>query len=348
MSTGFGIVGLGLIAEFHARAIAAAEGARLAACMSRDPGKAARFAQTHGGRAYSSVDALVRDPDVAVVCVCTPSGVHLESALAAIEAGRHVVVEKPLEITLERCDQMIEAATRRGVQLAGVFPSRFHDVARVTRQAVDAGRLGRLALANAYVKWYRSQEYYDGGGWKGTQRYDGGGALMNQSIHAIDLLQWLAGPVESVHALTATLAHERIEVEDTAVAVLRFANGALGSIEGATSVFPGFYKRIELLGAEGSIALEEEDIVVWRFADEHPDDDRVRRRFGQATHTGGGASDPAAIGFHGHQRQFEDLLRVLNGSQAKPLVDGEEARKSVAIILSIYESARNGREVRVG
>ena len=259
-----------------------------------------------------------------------------------------MVVEKPLEVTLERCDRMIEAAARKGVQLAGIFPSRFHEVARVTRQAVDAGRLGRLTLANAYVKWYRSQEYYDEGGWKGTQRYDGGGALMNQSIHAIDLLQWLAGPVESVQALTATLAHQRIEVEDTAVALLRFANGALGTIEGATSVFPGFYKRIELLGAEGSIALEEENIVVWRFAAEHPEDDRVRERFQQSTNTGGGASDPAAIGFHGHQRQLEDLLRVLNGAQARPLVDGVEARKSVAIILSIYESARSGRKVRVG
>ncbi len=348
MATGFGIVGLGLIAEFHARAIAAADGARLAACMSRDPGKAARFAQTHGGRAYSTIESLVQDPDVAVVCVCTPSGAHLEAALAAIEAGKHVVVEKPLEVTLERCDRMIEAAARKGVQLAGIFPSRFHEVARVTRQAVDAGRLGRLTLANAYVKWYRSQEYYDEGGWKGTQRYDGGGALMNQSIHAIDLLQWLAGPVESVQALTATLAHQRIEVEDTAVALLRFANGALGTIEGATSVFPGFYKRIELLGAEGSIALEEENIVVWRFAAEHPEDDRVRERFQQSTNTGGGASDPAAIGFHGHQRQLEDLLRVLNGAQARPLVDGVEARKSVAIILSIYESARSGRKVRVG
>lgn len=347
MAIGFGIIGLGMIAEFHARAIAAADGAWLAACMSRNPDRAAQFARTHGGRAYSTVESLVQDPDVAVVCICTPSGAHLEAALPAIKAGKHVVVEKPLETTLERCDQMIEAAAREGVHLAGVFPSRFHEVAQVTRHAVDEGRLGQLTLANAYVKWYRSQKYYDESEWKGTQRYDGGGALMNQSIHAIDLLQWLAGPVESVQALTATLAHQRIEVEDTAVAVLRFAGGALGSIEGATSVFPGFFKRIELLGAEGSIALEEEDIVTWRFAVEKPDDDRVRERFRQSTQTGGGAADPAAIGFHGHQRQFEDLLRVLNGAQARPLVDGVEARKSVAIICAIYESARSGREVRV-
>ncbi len=347
MAVGFGIIGLGLIAEFHAKAIQAMSSARLVACLSRDRQKAERFAGVHRCRGYDSMSAFLQDPELEVVCVCTPSGAHLEAALPAIEAGRHVIVEKPLEITLERCDRMIEAAAKAGVQLAGIFPSRFHDLSRVAREAVDAGRFGRLTLGNAYVKWYRSQEYYDSGGWKGTRQYDGGGALMNQSIHAIDLLQWLMGPVERVAAFTGTLAHDRIEVEDTAVAGVQFANGALGTIEGATSVYPGFYKRIELLGTAGSVVLDEENITTWTFAEEQPDDSRIREQFRRSTRTGGGASDPASIGFHGHQRQFEDLQRVLDGTSAQPLVNGEEARKAVAIILAIYESARTGRPVRV-
>lgn len=348
MSTGFGVIGTGMIAAFHAKALQAIPSARLVASYDSRTGAATSFASSYGGRSYDSLEKFLADPELRVVTICTPSGLHLEPALAAIEAGKHVIVEKPMEITLERCDRMIEAAAKKGVQLAGIFPSRFHDVSRVIKAQIDAGRFGRLSLGDAYVKWFRSDEYYRSSNWKGTWKYDGGGALMNQSIHAIDLLQWFMGPVESVQSCAATIGHEGIEVEDTAVAVLRYANGALGVIEGSTAVYPGFLKRIEISGTTGSVIMEEEDITTWNFAEAQPDDEAICRKFANTTVSGGGASDPSAIGYHGHQRQFEDFLRVLESGKGKPLVDGIEARKAVAIIVAIYESARTGKMVKMG
>ncbi|OHD82101.1 MAG: oxidoreductase [Spirochaetes bacterium RIFOXYC1_FULL_54_7] len=348
MSTGFGVIGTGMIAAFHAKALQAIPSARLVASYDNRPGAAASFGSSHGGRAYDSLDRFLADPELQVVTICTPSGMHLEPALAAIEAGKHVIVEKPIEITLERCDRMIEAADKQGVKLAGIFPSRFHDVSKVIKAQIDDGRFGRLSLGDAYVKWFRSEEYYRSSNWKGTWKYDGGGALMNQSIHAVDLLQWFMGPVESVQACAATIGHEGIEVEDTAVAVLRYANGALGVIEGSTAVYPGFLKRLEISGTTGSVIMEEEDITTWSFAEIRPDDDAIRSKFANTPTSGGGAADPGAIGFHGHQHQFEDFLRVLESGKGKPLVDGLEARKAVAIIVAIYESARTGRLVKMG
>jgi UDP-N-acetyl-2-amino-2-deoxyglucuronate dehydrogenase len=344
VSYGFGIIGLGMIAEFHAKAIAAMNGGDLVACYSRSSGKADAFAKSFGCAGYSSLEEFLAHEGLDIVTICTPSGFHLEPALEAIAAGKHLIVEKPLEVSLERCDAMIEAARKRGVTLAGVFPSRYHEAAAAIKRTVDEGRFGTLTLGDAYVKWYRTQEYYDNGGWRGTWKYDGGGALMNQSIHAVDLLQWFMGPVASVQAAAATLIHERIEVEDTAAAVLRFANGALGVIEGTTSVFPGFLKRIEISGSGGSAVLEEEDLRLWQFAEESEADVRLRETFLSKTKSGGGASDPKAIGFHGHQLQFEDFCRSLAAGQP-PAVDGGEARKSVEIILAVYESARTGKRV---
>ena len=349
MSCAFGIVGLGLIAEFHARAIEALAdaGARLVACCSRSEEKARSFSERHGCRGYTSLSEFLAHPGLEAVSVCTPSGAHLEPAVAAAQAGRHLIVEKPLEITTERCDRIIAAARRSGVVLAGVFQSRFHDAAQALRRAVAEGRFGRLVLGSAYVKWYRTQEYYDEGGWHGTRALDGGGALINQGIHAVDLLQWFMGPVESVQAFTATLGHERIEVEDVAVAALRFAGGALGVIEGSTAAFPGFLKRIELSGTGGSVILEEESLKAWEFSDSRPEDEEIRNRFGAGSASGGGAADPAAIGFEAHQRQFQDFLRAVD-TGCPPLIDGAEARKAVEIIEAIYTGARKGRPVRLG
>ena len=192
----------------------------------------------------SNLDQALRRDDVHAVIICTPSGNHLESALAAAAAGKHVVVEKPLEITPERCDQIIAACDKAGVKLCTIFPSRFADANMALKTAVDAGRFGKLTLGETTCKWCRTQAYYDSGQWRGTWQLDGGGALMNQAIHNVDLLLWLMGPVTHVSGFTATLAHERIEVEDTAVATLRFANGALGVIIAATSIHPGFPKTI--------------------------------------------------------------------------------------------------------
>lgn len=346
MSYGVGIVGTGMIARHHARAIAETTGAHLAAVVSRSARRAAEFAREFGGTGYQALADMLEDSNVAVVSICTPSGAHLEPALAAIGAGRHVMVEKPLEISLQRCDEMINAARKHGVQLGGVFQSRFFDAARIVKSAVDAHRFGEMVLADAYVKWFRSQAYYDEGGWKGTERYDGGGALMNQSIHAVDLLLWFAGDVASVRAYKGVRGHEGIEVEDTAVAALEFESGALGVIEGSTAVFPGFMKRVEISGTDGSAILEEEDLKTWSFRTETPDDAGIREKYGSATSSGGGAADPGAISVTAHRKQYDAFTGSLETGHQLEL-DAVEARKAVAVILAIYESASSGKPVRV-
>jgi UDP-N-acetyl-2-amino-2-deoxyglucuronate dehydrogenase len=344
MSAGFGIVGCGMIAGFHARAIADLADAHLVACFDTFPASAERLAKETGCRAYSQLEAMLADKNVEVVTICTPSGAHLEPALAAAAAGKHIVVEKPLEVTVERCDQIIAACDAAGVKLSTIFPSRFHESSQLIKQAVDAGRFGRLTLGSAYVKWFRTQQYYDSGAWRGTWALDGGGALMNQAIHSVDLLSWFMGPVKEISASTATLAHRRIEVEDVAVASLRFANGALGVIEASTAAWPGWLKRIEINGDQGSAVLEEEDLKSWQFAEELPSDEALRERLSAHTKTGGGASDPSAIGHHAHAKQFRDVLEAIQTGRP-PAIDGREGRRSVEIITAIYRAAQSGERV---
>lgn len=343
----FGIIGTGVIAGYHAKAIAETPGAELAACMDRSPERAAAFAVEHAVEGYHDMEAFLAHPGLTAVAICTPSGLHLEPALEAIEAGMHAVVEKPLEITTERCDRMIEAARRKGVLLSGVFNSRFHPGSRLIRKALEEGRFGRLVMGDAYVKWFRSQEYYDSGQWRGTWKLDGGGALMNQSIHAVDLLQWFMGPVASVSAQAGTLGHRDIEVEDTAAAVLRFAGGAMGVIEGSTAIYPGRAKRIEVCGTAGSVVLEEEALTEWSFADSREEDRRIREEFAPREDGQGGASDPTGIDHRGHLGHYLDFMEALETGR-EPLVNGEEARKAVEIIQGIYESVRTGRTVTIG
>ena len=336
---GFGIIGLGMIAEFHAKAIKEIPGCHLVAGYDQVPGKADSFCSQNGGRPYTSLDGFLSDKDLDIVTVATPSGLHLESAAAAIVAGKNVIVEKPLEISSSRCDRIIQAAQRRGVMLGTVFPSRYNEASVLVKKAIQSGRLGKIVLADAQVKWWRNQEYYDNRKQRGTLQYDGGGVLMNQGIHAVDLLQWLMGPVKEVTAFTDNLAHEQIEVEDTAVASLRFESGSLGIIEGSTGAYPGFYKKIEICGTGGSITLEEENIVNWVFDREEPRDEEIRRKFRNVGSTGGGASDPAAISPQGHRMLFSDFVNALRNNRPFA-VDGPEGKKAVAIIEAIYRSAQ--------
>ncbi len=344
--TGWAIIGCGMIAKFHARAIAEMKGSKLVACHSRALEKAAEFTSQFGGKPYSDLQKMLSDPAVDIVTICTPSGAHLEPAIAAARAGKHVLVEKPLEITTARCDKLIEACDRAGVRLGTIFPSRFHRSAELLKNAVDAGRFGSIALAAAYVKWYRTQQYYDSGMWRGTWKLDGGGALMNQAIHSVDLLLWLMGPVKSLSAMTALRAHERIEVEDAAVAALEFESGALGSIEATTAAYPGSLKRIEIAGSTGYATLEEEALIKWDFAKTLKADEKIKEGM-KTNSTGGGASDPAAIGHKAHQSLFEDFVKSLKKGTPN-LIDGLEGRKSVELINAIYRSAKTGRRVSVG
>jgi len=343
---GFGIVGTGNIARAHALAIQGIEGAKLVACCDTVPARASRFAADHGATAYSDLESFLRHPGLDVVTVSTPSGSHLEPAVAGARAGKHLIVEKPLEITLERCDRIIDAVESAGVRCAGIFPMRFYPGPRNAKTVVSEGRLGRPVLGDAYVKWHRSQEYYDGSGWRGTWKLDGGGALMNQAIHCVDLLQWLMGPVVSVQALCGTLGHERIEVEDAAVAAISFASGAIGVMEASTAAWPGFPTRVELSGTAGSLVLVDKDLTTLALAEPRAGDEALLSPPPKPAGATSNYNDPTAIDVTGHLEQFRDLCRSVE-ERREPILNAREARKSVAIITAIYASARDGGKVAV-
>jgi predicted dehydrogenase len=335
-----------MIAEYHTRAINEIPDARVLAAFSRSEVNGEKISKLAGGcQVYDDLDQMLAHPGIDVVCVCTPSGAHLEPSVKAAKAGKHVVVEKPLEITLPRCDAIIAACDEAGVRLCTIFPSRFSAANLALKTAIDTGRFGKITLGDTYVKWWRTQEYYDSGGWRGTWDLDGGGALMNQAIHNVDLLQWLMGDVETVQALTATLAHVRIEVEDTAVAALRFQSGALGVIEAATSAYPGLLKRTEIHGDRGSARVEQDDITLWSFQLGAPSDSEIHAMMAGGGALSSGASDPRGINHVGHRDQLADFLAAIDEGRP-PVVDGREGRKSVEIIRAIYESSRTGMAVR--
>ena len=346
MATGFGIVGCGMIANFHAQAIEHIRGAKIVACYDVYAPGAEKFSAAIGCKAYPTLKEMLADPDVDIVTICTPSGAHRDPAVAAAKAGKHVVVEKPLEITLKRCDAIINACRENNVKLCTIFPSRFGAANKAIKQAIDSGRFGKLTLGDTYIKWWRSQEYYDQGGWRGTWDMDGGGAYMNQGIHGVDLLYWFMGEVAEVTALTGTLAHERIEVEDCGVAALRFKNGAFGTIEASTAVHPGFPKKTEIHGTKGSVIVEQDDVLLWEFEKQQKKDATIREKFAPTASNSGGASDPTAISYDGHLQQLKDFIRAIE-TDSVPFVDGEEGRKSVEIILAIYKSSWTGRRVEL-
>ena len=337
-----GIIGTGLIAGFHARAIQDLPDARVHGFCSVSSGRAAELATEYDCKVYPDYQAMLADPDIDVVTIATASGFHLEPAVAAAQAGKHVICEKPLEVSLERIDAMIAAHEKAGTRLGGIFQNRFTDAMPPLRQAIEQGRFGDLSYAGAYVPWWRPDDYYDGS-WHGTWKLDGGGALINQSIHAIDMLCDLMGPVESVSAYTAAIAHPQIETEDTGVAVLRFANGAVGVIYGTTASWPGQLKRVEITGSKGTVIYLEDSFTMWQFAEERDEDAEIRRKFG-GTDSLGGSSDPGAIKHDNHTRNFAAFLKALDTGE-KLALDGTEARKSVALVLAIYQSSRENRPI---
>lgn len=341
---GFAVVGTGMIAGYHAQAIAQTPGARLIGVVSRSE-KGSAFAAKHGIPVVTkTVEEMAARPDVHVINVTTPSGAHLEPALIAIRAGKHVVVEKPLETTPARCDQIIAAAEKAGVKVAGIFQGRFGTGAQTVKAALDAGRFGRLVLASAYVKWHRTTDYYRTP-WKGTWDLDGGGALMNQAIHGVDLLQWFAGLPAEVFGQFTRRVHTGIQADDTTVATLKYPDGALGTIEASTALWPGWSRRIELCGEKGSVCLDDDVITRWDFTENQPGDDAIRNA-PRDNSLGSGASVPGGISLTGHLRQISDLVEAVRDNRA-PAIDGREGRKAVALVHAIYESAKAGQPRRV-
>ena len=340
--TRFGIIGTGNIAGFHAAAIKEAKNAELTAVCDSVPERVQAFAEKHGAAAETDLSLFLARKDIDVVTIATPSGAHADVAVPAARAGKHILCEKPIEVTVERARSIIDACEASQVKLACVFQARLNRNVQLIRQALDAGRFGRLILANAQVKWFRSQEYYDSGQWRGTWALDGGGALMNQSIHIIDLLVYLAGPPESVFARTGTLTHSGIEVEDTAAAVIQFANGAMGTIEASTSCAPGFPRRLEISGEKGSVVMEDDRLTRWSFADPLPEDEQILKEGTKGDNLKGGFADPKAISHEGHRRLIEDLCEAIQNGR-EPAIPGREGLGAVELICGIYDSAQTGK-----
>jgi len=338
---GFGIIGLGLVSETHAEALQQLDNAYLVGGYHKDKAKADAFASRYGVKGYTDLKEFLADPEIEAVCITTPSGVHKETAFAAIDAGKHVLIEKPIEITGPLGDEIVARAKEKGVKISGIFQCRFYDASKIMKKAIAEGRFGQITLADCMVKWYRDQGYYDSSPRRGTWEFDGGGVLMIQAIHALDLLQWFMGDVVSVSAFSATLAHERIEVEDTLTATLRFASGALGALECSTGCYPGSFKKIEICGTEGSATLEEESLPVWKFRKEQVGDDEIRRVYGPVGEPSNSVSNPKTANTVGHTRQIGDFAdAIINGRE--PFISAEDALKSVKIIDAMYKSAREG------
>ncbi len=343
----FGIIGTGTIGRFHAEAIREMNGGTLHSVCNHRIESAEKFALDFGVKAHSNLADFLADPELEIVTIATPSGAHLEPALAAMKAGKHVICEKPLEITTERIDTLISAAAENGRTLAAILNRRFNPAMDAFKTACDRHRFGRIVSASCYVKWFRSQAYYDSTPWRGTLALDGGGALMNQGIHNIDALLYLAGPVKSVQANIACLTHQGIEVEDTAVAILEFENGARGVIEGSTSSWSknGQPARIQICGSEGSAFLADETFEVWDFKNETAQDREIQKTLMTGSKISLGGNDPKAIQSHQHQRNFEEIVTAIREGR-EPSTSAQEARKAVALIQAIYRSAaENGRKI---
>ena len=335
----FGIVGCGSVSEFHAKAIDSIAEAELTGACSASAQSLARFIERHPGiRPFDSFEAMIACPDIDAVCLCTPSGLHTSQAIAAMRAGKHVVCEKPMSLTLEEADALIATAARTGAKVCVISQFRFSPAVQEIRRAIDAGAFGKIVCGTLSMPYYRSQEYYASASWRGTWAMDGGGALMNQGIHGVDVFRFLMGPVKRVSAVTRTLTRH-METEDSAVAALEFTSGALGTIQASTTAYPGYPRRIEIFGERGSVALEEDSIARWDLPI------ACHLPVGQAAQNVG-ASDPNAISNAGHTLQIRSFVdSVLHGA---PLTaDASTGRLPLEIILAIYESSRTGLPVEL-
>lgn len=337
-----GIIGGGMIATFHAQAIQEMAGAELVGAYIRNPEQANSFAEKHHCPTYTDFDQFLNLDELDIVSIATPSGAHLEGITKAISKGKHVICEKPLEITPDRILSAQALANEKGVLLGGIFNRRFNDAVTYLKSAVSEGRFGQILTCEANIKWFRDQAYYDSGAWRGTWELDGGGALMNQSIHTIDQLIYLMGMPRRVTGSVGTLTHENIEVEDTAMALLEFEGGAKGMIQGSTSIWSseGNPAEIHIYGSKGAVVLADEQFRLWDFKEPGKVDEYVQKHLMSGSQMALGANDPSSINFLGHQKNFENFVAAVEGIESLK-VDAEEALRPVAVIHAIYESSRN-------
>jgi len=336
MTIHVGLIGGGNISETHARAACAIPGVVVSAIYGTNAEKVNRLCRTYGGQAYQELDAFLNHRPMDFVAIGSPSGLHATHGIAAANCGLHVLTEKPIDISSARADDLIEATQKAGVKLGVMFQDRHKPEIRQLKEWVDRGVLGKLLLAEARVKWYRPPEYYSQSKWRGTIALDGGGALINQGVHTLDLLLWLMGDVTHVQASTATSLHA-IEGEDTAIAILEFARGALGLLQATTSAFPGYPRRLEITGIEGTVVLEQDRILAVDLKNAPPG-----VKAGVASQDKENTSSPVVSDFSGHQAIFEDFVRAIQ-QNGTPLCDGPEGRRSILLVEEIYRAARRAR-----
>lgn len=337
---GIAIIGSGMVAHVHAAALQETEAVDVCGVWGRNREAAAEFAAKYGISSYPSYEAVLSDPAVGAMINCLPPGYHADFGIKAAEAGKHLFVEKPIDINLDKAMQLIKAFRDRHLVLSVVFQNRFTPAAQKVKEALEKGLLGRLIQGDAYVKWYRPPEYYKANAWRGTHAIEGGGALINQAIHTIDLLQWFMGPVKSIFGHVKTAIHS-IETEDLGVAVLEWENGAVGVIEGSTALWPGVKEKIEIHGENGYIALEGGNITAWKVkgCDEADYVDSVKVSYG--------ATNSPAISHVNHKLQIADFISAITENR-DPLVTGEEGMKALSIVLGIYASSRQQKAIQSG
>ena len=332
----FAIVGTGNVSNDHILALQQTEGVELTHIFGRNKTVLNKLAAKHNILPVSDYSELLNNPEIDVIDITLPSGLHAEFGIQAAKAGKHVVVEKPIDVNLEKAQALIDACKKQGVVLSVISQMRFSDAMQKLHHYVSTEKFGKLLQGDAYIKWFRTQDYYDSGAWRGTDALDGGGAFINQGIHYTDLLLSLMGPVKNVYAKTRNAIHE-IEVEDTGIALLEFDSGAQGVIQASTALFPGQSARLEIHGTKGTVIFEDDEIVFEHFEDEEAY---------SATNTKneGNASDPRATNSALFIRQFEDIVDAINHKN-QPKVSGEEALKALQLVLAIYKSSASGKAI---
>lgn len=333
MTINVGLIGGGNISETHARAARAIPGVEIAAVYGTNPDKVSRLTQAFGGKGFAELEAFLNHRPLDIVVIGSPSGLHATHGIAAARRGLHVLTEKPIDITTESTDKLIAAARESGVKLGVIFQDRFKPDIRKLKRWIADGALGQPLAVDARVKWYRPPEYYSGSKWRGTLKLDGGGALINQAIHTVDLLLWLFGDVTHVQSLIATKLHA-IESEDTAIALLQFASGAVGTFVASTAVFPGYPRRIEATGTNGTLILEHDEIIA----------DNLRNvpsgvTLSARSQSNENVASPVVSDFRGHQAVLEDFIQAIKDDR-QPECDGAEGRRSVALVEEIYRAAK--------
>ena len=334
---GFGIIGCGVISKWHADSIEQIEDAKIIGAYDLRFESAEKFAKERGCIAFKTLEEMLSSKDIDIVCICTPSGLHAPLAIKAANAGKHFIVEKPMAITKKQVLDMIDAVEKNKVKGAVISQLRFTKSIQRVRKAIQNGELGRIILGDVYMKYYRSPEYYASAGWRGTWEMDGGGALMNQGIHGIDVLQYLVGPVVSVSGVCKTLTRD-IEVEDTANLIVEYASGAIGTIQGTTSVEPGYPRVIEISGTRGTIVLKEDVIIRWDVDGKELDEKDIPKGNQESFR------NPAGFDIENHKRQIKDLIDAIKENR-EPMVNVYEGKKPVDIILAAYESSKTGKKV---